>query len=152
MKSSIIKKDSLLRIQKTMIGLKNIDKTLSDDINNIIEKSTKNEKKELEMAFKKYKESINKAINNPEVKLKIEKKENNNELINKLMDKVQIAFQKAIEEINNQPIEQKEKQKKIRQLGKAITDAILSDEEKNILKTINQHMRNLPYQSVNLLC
>ena len=56
MESSIIKKNSLLKIQKTMIGLKNIDKTLSDDINNIIEKSTKNEKDLLDSALKKYNE------------------------------------------------------------------------------------------------
>lgn len=152
MESTIIKKDSLLKIQKTMSRLKNIDKTLNDDINNIIEKSTKNEKEQLDIALKKYNDSLTKALNNPEVKSKLEKKKTNNESINTLMEKVQTAFQKAIQEINKQPIEAKEKQNKIRQLGKAITDAILSDEEKNILKTINLHMKNLPYQSVKLIC
>uniref|UniRef100_A0A6C0IW72 Uncharacterized protein n=1 Tax=viral metagenome TaxID=1070528 RepID=A0A6C0IW72_9ZZZZ len=152
MESTIIKKDSLVKIQKTMSRLKNIDKTLNDDINNIVEKSTKNEKEQLDIALKKYNDSLTKALNSPEVKSKIEKKKNNNESINKLMDKVQTAFQKAIQEINKQPIEEKEKQNKIRQLGKAITEAILSDEEKNILKTINLHMRNLPFQSVKFIC
>ena len=57
-----------------------------------------------------------------------------------------------IEKINNQPITSEEKNKRIKQLTEAIMNAVLSEKQINIFKTINHHIGNLPYQSVKILC
>ena len=149
---SLIKKDSLEKIRKKMSGYRKIDETLKKDLNSIVEKNTETESKELDLAIKKYNEKLNKVLDSAEVKSKIEFKKKNDEKMNNLMVQVKEAFNKAIDKINSQPISSEEKTKRIKQLTEAIMNAVLSEKQINIFKTINNHIGNLPYQSVKILC
>ena len=135
-----------------MSGYRKIDETLKKDLNSIVEKNTETESKELDLAIKKYNEKLNKVLDSAEVKSKIEFKKKNDEKMNNLMVQVKEAFNKAIDKINSQPISSEEKTKRIKQLTEAIMNAVLSEKQINIFKTINNHIGNLPYQSVKILC
>ena len=70
--------------------------------------------------------------------------------ITNLTLKIQIAFQKAIKEINRQPISDDEKKNKIKNLSNAIEEAIFDNEEKKILSIIKNQLKNLPIQQLRI--
>ena len=150
--TEIIKKDSILKIKKTMEHYREKNETLSKEVNSIVEESTKHEKENLENAVKKYNEKINKVLDSKRVKDKLDKKQEYEDNIYELMDKVKNSFRKAVREIKKQPISNQEKETKIKQLAEALEDAVLSNNEKELMKIIKSQMGNLPYQSVKMVC
>ena len=68
------------------------------------------------------------------------------------MDKVKNSFRKAVREIKKQPISNEEKETRIKQLAEALEDAVLSNNEKELMKIIKSQMGKLPYQSVKMVC
>lgn len=142
MGDSIIKKDTLLKIKNNMSNLKNNNIKLEKEINNIISESTKNEKENLDKAFIKYQNAMKTALNNTEVKNKLDEKYKCEEKIENLMNNIQKALKKAIKEINNLEITDLEKKDKILALQNSIEDAIMSDDEKLLMKTLKKYMGN----------
>ena len=150
--TEIIKKDSILKIKKTMEHYREKNETLSKEVNSIVEESTKHEKENLENAVKKYNEKINKVLDSKRVKDKLDKKQEYEDNIYELMDKVKNSFRKAVREIKKQPISDEEKETRIKQLAEALEDAVLSNNEKELMNIIKSQMGNLPYQSVKMVC
>lgn len=148
----IIKKDSILKIKKTMEDLRGKNQQISKEVGVIMEKSTIKEKEELETAVKKYNEKVNKVLESKQIKEKLEKRQGYEDRIYELMDRVKTSFRKAVREINKQPMNNKEKQERIKQLAESLEDAVLSNNERELMKIIKSQLGNLPYQSVKLLC
>jgi hypothetical protein len=148
----IIKKDSILKIKKTMEDLRGKNQQISKEVSVIMEESTRKEKEELETAVKKYNEKVNKVLESKQIKEKLEKRQGYEDRIYELMDRVKTSFRKAVKEINKQPISNKEKQERIKQLAESLEDAVLSNNERELMKIIKSQLGNLPYQSVKLLC
>lgn len=142
MGDSIIKKDTLLKIKNNMSNLKNNNIKLEKEINNIISERTKNEKDNLDKAFIKYQNAMNTALNITEVKNKLDEKYKCEEKIDNLMNNIQKALKKAIKEINNLEITALEKKDKILALQNSIEDAIMSDDEKLLMKTLKNYLGN----------
>lgn len=140
MSETIIKKDTLLKIKNNMSNLKNNNIKLEKEINNIISESTKNEKDDLEKAFVKYQNAMDTALKSKEVKNKLDEKYKCEEKIEDLMNNVQKALRKAIREINNLEISNEEKKDKIIALQTSIEDAIMSDDEKLLMKRLKNYL------------
>ena len=151
MGDSIIKKDTLLKIKNNMSNLKNNNIKLEKEINNIISESTKNEKENLDKAFIKYQNAMKTALNNTEVKNKLDEKYKCEEKIEDLMNNIQKALRKAIREINNLEITDEEKKDKIIALQNSIEDAIMSDDEKLLIKTLKNCLGgNTQFKTIRL--
>ena len=150
MSDSIIKRDAILKIKKNMSSLKNKNINLEKEINDLIETGTKNEKNALEEAVANYNNAMRNILKSEKVKNKLNEKYECEDKITDLMTTVQRALRKAIREINSQDISDEEKKEKIIALQDAIEDAILSDNEKNILKAIKKQMRDLPFQTIKI--
>ena len=150
--SQIIKKDSILKIQKTMEHLRTKNETLNKEMNSILEQSTKTEKENLENAIKKYNEKVEKVLQTDEIKDRLEKKQDCEEKMYNLVDKVKNSFRKAVKEIRNQPISNKEKNDRIKQLSESIENALLSNRERDLMKIIKSQLGSLPYQSIKFIC
>ena len=133
---SIIKQSTLNEINKKMNGFKKENSELGAEIDNIIKENTKNELDNVEKAIEQYNRRMDKVLKSDAVKEKLDKKYNCEEKIRDLMNNVQKALRKAIREIDNQDIVmvKKKEKEKIMTLYNAVEDAILTDNEKNILK------------------
>lgn len=139
---SIIKQSTLNEINKKMNGFKKENSELGAEIDNIIKENTKNELDNVEKAIEQYNRRIDKVLKSDDVKEKLDKKYNCEEKIRDLMNNVQKALRKAIREIDNQDIDDGEKKEKIMALYNAVEDAILTDNEKNILKVLKDNITN----------
>lgn len=148
----IIKRDAINKIKIRMSELKDKNKKISEEVNTLVENATKREKKALEDAIEKYNDKMTEIYNSSLVKKKLDEKYECEDKIVDLMTKVKTSFKRAIREINSQPISEAEKDKKIQALSEAIQDAILSKDEKEIMKAIKQQMQSLPYRSLRLMC
>lgn len=149
---SIIKRDSIIKIKTAMTKLKTERNEILKDVDNIIINSTKNEKKALEEAYKNYTDKLNNVLKSKEVRDKISKQHDCDDKIEDLMIRVQSSFRKAIRKINEQPISDNEKKSRIKELGAALEDAILSEDEKEIMKVIKSQLSTLPFKSMKLVC
>ena len=129
---------------------KKIEKSIKNELIEIIDKSTENERRRMDEANKAYNNKLNKIFNDPKVKKKMELHSNCINNITNLTLKIQIAFQKAIKEINRQPISDDEKKNKIKNLSNAIEEAIFDNEEKKILSIIKNQLKNLPIQQLRI--
>jgi hypothetical protein len=117
--------------------------TSEQDINNVDNKeNTKNELDNVEKAIEQYNRRMDKVLKSDVIKDKLDKEYQCEEKILDLMNNVQKALHKAIREINNQDINDTEKREKIMALHNAVEDAILSDNEKNILKVLKNNITN----------
>jgi len=150
--TQIIKKDTILKIKNTMNNLRSKNKKINKELDNIISDGTKEEKKILEKAIENYNQKVKAVLNSEHVKNKMNEKYDCEDKIIDLVTKVKNAFRKAVRQINIQPISDEEKNKKIIQLGKAIEDAILSDDEKKIMNAIKNQLKTLPFQRIKMLC
>lgn len=139
---SLIKQSTLDKINKTMNGFKKTNSDLGTEIDNIIKNNTKNELDNLEKAIEDYNARMDKVLKSDEIKKKLDKKYECEEKIRDLMNNVQKALRKAIREINNQNIDDSEKREKIMALQEGVENAMLSDNEKNILKAIRNNITN----------
>tara|TARA_Y100000385_G_C13094464_1_gene640412 strand:+ start:1158 stop:1613 length:456 start_codon:yes stop_codon:yes gene_type:complete len=142
MDDSMIKKDTFIKIKNNMSNLKNNNIKLEKEINNIISKSTKNEKDNFDKAFIKYQNAMKTSLNSTEVKHKLDEKCKCEEKIDNLMNNIQKALRKAIKEINNLEITDVEKKDKILALQNSIEDAIMSDDEKLLMKSLKNYLGN----------
>lgn len=147
---SIIKKTAIDGIKKSMQSLKTKNKRLNKEINTIIENQTSSEKKNLENALKQYNQKMDRVLNSSQVKSKMNEKYDCEDQIMDLMTKVKSSYRKAIRAIKNQPISDEEKRKRIINLGDALEDAVLSNDEKKIMKAIKDQVKNLPYQMLRI--
>ena len=145
--NQLIKKDTILKIKNTMNNLRTKNKMINKEFDNIISDGTKEEKKILEKAIENYNTKVKKVLNSDKVKSKINEKYECEDKIIDLVTKVKNAFRKAVRQINIQPISDEEKNKKIVDLGKAIEDAILTDDEKKIMNAIQNQLKTLPFLS-----
>ena len=127
-----------------MTQLKAKNKKITTELNTIVEKSTEKEKKALEEASKAYNKKLEKVLNHPSVKQKMEERWNCVDDISDLTMRIQSAFKKAVREINRQAIDDKDKADRIKKLGDTIENVILDDDEKKIMKLIKDQMRTLP--------
>lgn len=150
--NQLIKKDTILKIKNTMNNLRTKNKMINKELDNIISDGTKEEKKFLEKAIENYNTKVKKVLNSDKVKSKINEKYECEDKIIDLVSKVKNAFRKAVRQINIQPISDEEKNKKIVDLGKAIEDAILTDDEKKIMNAIKNQLKTLPFQRIKMLC
>ena len=150
--NQIIKRDTILKIKNTMKNLRTKNKELNKELDNIISDGTKEEKKILEKAIENYNKKVRTVLNSDKVKTKMNEKYDNEDKIIDLVTKVKNAFRKAVRQINIQPLSDEEKNKKIIELGKAIEDAILSDDEKKIMSAIKNQLNTLPFQRIKMLC
>lgn len=139
---SIIKQSTLNEINKKMNGFKKENSELGVEIDSIIKENTKNELNNVEKAIEQYNRRMDKVLKSDAIKEKLDKKYQCEEKITDLMNNVQKALRKAIREINNQDINDTEKREKIMVLHNAVEDAILSDNEKNILKVLKNNITN----------
>ena len=143
----LIQKGGMIEsVGKRMKELKNKNKELTKDLNDIIDKSTEKERKMIEDAEKAYNKKLSKVLEHPKVKEKMEKRWECNEDMSDLMSKILRAFRKATYEINRQTtINDDEKRKRIESLGNAITNAVLTSDEKKIMSAISGEIMKLPY-------
>ena len=132
--------------------LRQKNKTLGEEVDKIIKKETFEEKVQLERAMERYNNKMNKVLKSKEVADRLDKQEDCQEKMLDLVSKVRSSYRKAIREIMRQPISKEEKNTKINVLREAIEDAILSADERKIMKAIQQQMSSLPFQNVRLLC
>lgn len=139
---SIIKQSTLNEINKKMNEFKTENIELGAEIDNIIKENTKNELDNLEKAIEQYNRRMDKVLKSDAIKKKLDKKYNCEEKIRDLMNNVQKALRKAIREIDNQNIDDNEKKEKIIALHNAVEDAILTENEKNILKVLKNNISN----------
>ena len=148
----IIKRDAINKIKIKMSDLKAKNKRLEKEVEKIVIDSTKKEKKALEEAIERYNTKMTEVYNSSIVKSKMSEKYDCEDEIVDLMSKVKTSFKRAIREINSQPISQEDKDKKIIDLSKALEDAILTKDEKEIMNAIKAQMQNLPFRSLRLMC
>ena len=142
----LIQKGGIIdQVGKQMQKLKEKNKKLTTDLNNIIDKSTEKERKMIKDAEEAYNKKLNKVLAHPQVKKKMEDRWDCNEDMTELMSKISRAFRKAVCEINRQSIDERDKQKRIESLGNSITDAILTSDEKKIMSAISGEIMKLPF-------
>ena len=95
---------------------------------------------------------MNEVLAKEDIKDKLEKKYKCEEKIYTIFDKVKKTYIQAVKTIMNQPLNEKDKDEKIRKLQSKIKNALINDEDKKIMAIIKEQMSNLPYNNIRLLC
>ena len=151
MEKSLIQKGGMIeKVGSEFTKLKTKSKKITDEIENIISKSTAKEKKLLDEAEKKYNEKLQKVLNHPKVKDKLESRWECTEDMRDLMGKISRAYRRAVSEINRQNINDDEKLKRTQSLSDAIENALLTSDEKKIMAAIKNQISLLPYNKLSI--
>ena len=148
---AIVKNNSLTQAGEIIKKLKFKHIELSKELNTIVENETTIEKKQLEDAIERYNNKIKVVTNTPEFKNKLEKRQEYGDRIEDILDKVKVAYRKAIRMIKDQAENEEDMINKINNLDNQVQDALLTEDEKAVLNVIRTQVDRLPYRNIRML-
>ena len=148
---AIVKNNSLNQAGEIIKKLKSKHLELSKELNTIVENETTIEKKQLEDAIERYNNKIKVVTNTPEFKNKLEKRQEYSDRIEDILDKVKVAYRKAIRMIKDQADNETDMINKINHLDNQVQDALLTEDEKAVLNVIRNQVDRLPYRNIRML-
>ena len=91
------------------------------------------------------------VTNTPEFKNKLEKRQEYSDRIEDILDKVKVAYRKAIRMIKDQADNETDMINKINHLDNQVQDALLTEDEKAVLNVIRNQVDRLPYRNIRML-
>ena len=81
----------------------------------------------------------------------LEKRQEYGDRIEDILDKVKVAYRKAIRMIKDQAENEEDMINKINNLDNQVQDALLTEDEKAVLNVIRTQVDRLPYRNIRML-
>ena len=137
-------------VGKYVKELKYKHKKTTNKLNKYLNENTKQEVEELEKAMKRLNKKVD-SLKETDYYLKMEKKlESYEEKIQITMTNVLIYYKKAIKRIFKEYPDEIEKKEKLIKFHNSLEEAFLTEDEKNIIKTIKTEIKQIPHKIVSI--